>query len=131
MEIQQIPATQPMVSTESSPVIATSRVEAATYNYRAVQIVWFITGLVTTLVAIRFVLKLLGASLQSGFVTFMYSLTDLMVSPFQAIFAAPSQSGATLEVSALVAIVIYGLLGLGIGALVKLMTAPKNARSVA
>src|SRR5690349_20749217 len=49
--------------------------EPATHNYRAVQVIWMVTSLVTIVVGIRFVLKLLGASTQSGFVSFTYSLT--------------------------------------------------------
>jgi uncharacterized protein YggT (Ycf19 family) len=111
-----------------SPVM--TQVEPATHNYRAVQVIWFVTSLVTILIAIRFVLKLLGASLQSGFVAFMYGLTDALVAPFRAIFPATSGAGSTFDVAALVAIVIYALAGWGLVALVKLITAPRGARSV-
>ena len=109
---------------------STTTAEPATHNYRAVQVIWFITSVVTTLIAIRFVLKLLGASLQSGFVTFIYGLTDFMVAPFRAIFPAAAQQSSTFEAAALVAIVIYALVGLGMVTLVKLMTTPRGARSV-
>ena len=86
--------------------------------------------MISTLIAIRFVLKLLGASLQSGFVTLMYNLTDALVAPFRAIFPATSAASSTVDVAALVAMVIYALVGLGLVSLVKLMTTPKGARSV-
>jgi uncharacterized protein YggT (Ycf19 family) len=86
--------------------------------------------LITTLIVIRFVLKLLGASLQSGFVTLIYSLTDALVTPFRAIFPATSGQSSTVDVASLVAIVIYALVGWGLVALVKLITTPKGARSV-
>jgi len=104
--------------------------EPATHNYRAVQIIWFVAGVITTLIGIRFVLRLLGASTQSSFVSLIYSLTDALVAPFRAIFPAASGSSSTVDVSALVAIVIYALIGWGLVSLVKLMTAPKGARSV-
>jgi len=109
---------------------AMTRVEPATHNYRAVQIIWFVTSVITTLIVIRFVLKLLGASLQSGFVTFIYSLTDALVAPFRAIFPATSGQSSTVDVASLVAIVIYALVGWGLVSLVKLITAPKGAREV-
>ena len=107
-----------------------TQVEPATHNYRAVQIIWFVTSLITTLIAIRFVLKLLGASTQSGFVTFIYSLTDALVAPFRAIFPATSGQSSTVDVASLVAIVVYALVGWGLVSLVKLITAPKGAREV-
>jgi uncharacterized protein YggT (Ycf19 family) len=112
----------------AAPLVVT-RVEPATHNYRAVQVVWMVTSLVTTLVAIRFVLRLLGASVQSGFVSLIYGLTDALVSPFRAIFPAASGQSSTLDVASLVAIVVYALVGLGLASVVKLMTTPRGARS--
>lgn len=119
------PGTQTVV--ETTGTVASS--EPATHNYRAVQIIWLLTSLVTTLIAIRFVLKLFGASLQSGFVTFMYSLTDLLVGPFRGIFPNTGQ-GSTVDIASLVAIVIYALIGWGVVSLVRLMTTPRGARSI-
>jgi uncharacterized protein YggT (Ycf19 family) len=119
-----------VVETSGAGPQAMTQVEPATHNYRAVQIIWFVTSLITILIAIRFVLKLLGASLQSGFVTFIYSLTDGLVAPFRAIFPATSGQSSTVDVASLVAIVVYALVGWGLVSLVKLITAPKGAREV-
>lgn len=88
------------------------------------------TSVVTTLVAIRFVLKLLGASSQSGFVTLIYNLTDGPVAPFRAIFPGASAQGSAVDAASLVAIVVYALVGWGLVSLVKLANAPRGARSV-
>ena len=122
------PIPQTIVETTTVPPVAVVS-EPATHNYRAVQVIWFLTGLVTTLIAIRFVLKLLGASTQSGFVTLVYTLTDGLVAPFRAIFPTVG-NGSTVDVAALVAIVIYALVGWGLVSLVKLLTAPRGARSI-
>jgi uncharacterized protein YggT (Ycf19 family) len=108
----------------------TTHVEPATSNYRAVQVIWMVTGLVTILVGIRFVLKLLGASTLSGFVSFIYGLTDALIAPFRAIFTNPSGSSSTIDLAALVAIVVYALIGWGLVSIVKLITAPKGARAI-
>jgi uncharacterized protein YggT (Ycf19 family) len=110
--------------------VVETQAEPATHNYRAVQVIWFLTSVITTLIGIRFVLKVLGASLQSGFVTLIYSLTDGMVAPFRAIFPAASGQGSNLDVASLVAIVVYGLVGLALVSVVKLITAPRGARSI-
>ena len=122
------PSAQTVVETTTVPSAAIVS-EPATHNYRAVQIIWFATSLVTTLIAIRFVLRLLGASAQSGFVSLMYGLTDGLVAPFRAIFPTAS-TGSTVDIAALVGIVVYALIGWGLVSLVKLMTAPRGARSV-
>jgi uncharacterized protein YggT (Ycf19 family) len=129
----QVPAPSQPAAVESaagSAAPAATVVQPATSNYRAVQVIWLVTSVVTTVIAIRFVLKLLGASTESGFVTFMYGMTDPLVAPFRAIFPAASGSSSTLDVASLVAIVIYALIGWGVVAVVKLVTAPRGARSV-
>lgn len=105
-------------------------VEPATHDYRAVQVAWFVVGLLMTLIAIRFVLKLLGASLGSGFVTGIYGVTDALVAPFRAIFPATSAQAASVDIAALVGFVVYFLAGWGVVSLVKLFTTPRGARSV-
>jgi len=101
------------------------------YNYRAVQVVWFLAGLVDVILAIRFVMKLLGANPTSGFVTFMYNISEPLVAPFRGIFGTPVTGGSVLEPASLVAIVIYSLIGWGLVALIRLLTAPKGVRPVA
>jgi uncharacterized protein YggT (Ycf19 family) len=119
------------VVVESTPVIASTALvtEPATHNYRAVQVIWFVTSVVTTLIAIRFVLKLLSANPDSGFVSLIYGLSDALVSPFRAIFSTAG-STATVDIAALVGIVVYALVGWGLVSVVKLMTAPRGARSI-
>jgi hypothetical protein len=56
------------------------------YSLRAEQAVWLLTGIVDALLIIRFLFKLLAASTQASFVTFIYDLTQLFVAPFYGIF---------------------------------------------
>jgi uncharacterized protein YggT (Ycf19 family) len=100
------------------------------YNYRAVQVVWFLAGLVDVILAIRFVMKLLAANPASGFVSFMYNLSEPLIAPFRGIFGTPATGGSVLEPASLVAIVIYSLIAWGLVALIRLLTAPKGVRPV-
>lgn len=100
------------------------------YNYRAVQVTWFITALIATLIALRFALKLLGASPQAEFVGFVYGVTAPLVAPFRGIFPDSAQGFFVFEPSSLVAMVIYLLIGWGVVALIKIMTAPPRSRPV-
>ncbi len=102
------------------------RVALAPYNYRAVQITWFVFGLINALIGIRFLLKMLGASPQAAFVSFMYGVTGPLVAPFRGIFPDNGQGFYIFEPASLVAIVVYLLLGWGIVALIRIATAPKG-----
>jgi uncharacterized protein YggT (Ycf19 family) len=100
------------------------------YNYRAVQITWFVIGLIDVLLAFRFFLKLTGASPQAEFVGFIYGITGPLVAPFRGIFADSGQGFYIFEPSTLVAIAVYLLLGWGIVTLIKIMTTPRGTRAV-
>lgn len=82
------------------------------------RIVWFIVGFVDVIIALRLVLLLLGANRGAGFTDFIYSLSAPFVSPFVGIFGEPVYGRSVLEVSSVLAIVIYLLIGWGITKLV-------------
>ena len=85
------------------------------------KVVYFIVGVIVALLGIRFVLQLLGASEASGFVNFIYRLTEPLVAPFYGIFQTTVAYGAArLELESVVAMVIYTLIGWGIASLIRL-----------
>lgn len=86
----------------------------------AVRVIWFIIGVINTLIAIRFVLLLLGANHAAGFVDFIYGITDVLVAPFTGIFGQPTYGKSVLEISSLLAIAVYSLIGYGITKLMSL-----------
>jgi len=71
-----------------------------------------VIGLIAILIAIRVVLKLLAANTASDFTHFIYNVTGPLVAPFQGIFGTPSaNNGAVFEISSILAITIYLLVG--------------------
>jgi len=94
---------------------------------RAKQVIYYIFGVVEALLAIRFVLLLLGANEASGFVRLIYGLSQPFVLPFQGIFGVPSFDGSVMEWSSLVGIVVYLLVAYGLARLVELIYAPTRA----
>ena len=92
------------------------------YSLRAEQAVWLLTGIVTALLIIRFAFKLLAASTQASFVTFIYDLTQVFVAPFHGIFNTAANGRNVFEPEAVVAIVIYLLVGWGLASLVRVVT---------
>jgi hypothetical protein len=93
----------------------------------ATNIIWYIVGLIEVLLAVRFALKLFGANPSSGFVDFIYSVTNVLTAPFDSIFGVVrTQAGdvsSVFEPSILVAAAVYALVGWGI---VKLITLNRN-----
>lgn len=91
------------------------------------RIVWFIVGVINALIAIRFVLLLLGANRSAGFVDFIYGVTSVLVAPFTGIFGEPTYGKFMFDISSLLAIIIYSLIALGI---VKLVTLSRPHQEV-
>ena len=105
---------------ENSTTIVTT--DRPAYSLRAEQAVWLLTGVVDALLIIRFAFKLLGASTQASFVTFIYNLTQVLVAPFHGIFNTAASGRNVFEPESLVAIAIYSLIGWGLASLVRVVT---------
>jgi YGGT family len=100
------------------------------YTNRAAEAIWWVVAFVDTLILIRFLLKLLGASTAAGFVQFMYGITDGLVAPFHGIFNTTASGRSVLEPESLVAIAIYTLIGWGLVSLIRLMTRSRRTTVV-
>ena len=111
----------------SSPA-PVSMAEEGRYNFRAAAVVGFIVGAIDILIAARFLGKLFGASAQSAFVNGIYSVSGVLVAPFQGIFGNGGSKGNTFETADLVAIVVYAVLGWGIVMLIRIVTAPRGTK---
>ncbi len=99
---------------------AVDRTESVAYDpyankrvaaYRVVQLVYLVFGLIEGLIAIRFVLKALGANPSAGFAQLIYGITAPLVAPFYGLFGNPTAQGSVLEVHSIVALIVYALLG--------------------
>ncbi|HVE80925.1 MAG TPA: YggT family protein [Candidatus Dormibacteraeota bacterium] len=91
--------------------------------YTAQNLIYFLFGLLIALLTFRFIFRLLGANPGSGFVDFVYSLTNPFVAPFYGIFGGDlvtegAVTTAVLDSATLVAIAVYALIGWGVGRLV-------------
>jgi len=96
----------------------------------AAGVVWFVFGAIEVLIAIRFVLMLLGANAEAGFVSMIYALSGIFMAPFNAIFDTQEVAGATFEWSALVAIAVYALIAWGIVSLINTVSPRRQAATV-
>ncbi len=75
---------------------------------RTNRIIIFVTHVIVAFIALRFILKALGANPSNPFANFLFSLTFPFVAPFLTLFGAPPTSGAhVFEISLVVAIIVY------------------------
>ena len=123
------PATHQEVHTverTAAPVAGVDRVDAVAYDpyadkrhaaYRVTQLIYWIFGLIEGLIAIRFVLKALGANPGAGFAEFIYGITYPLVLPFVGLFGNPTAQGNVLELHSIVALIVYALLAWLLGKL--------------
>jgi hypothetical protein len=104
-------------SVEHVPGVADTRSE-----YRmtvAARIVYLLGGLLLTLLAIRFLLSLLGANRGNGFADFIYTASHPFVAPFFGLFNYTEQFGRSrFEFETLIAMVVYGAIMMIIARLV-------------
>ncbi len=76
----------------------------------ATRIIWFLTGLLLVGLVLRFIFKATGANTASSFVSFIYNATAAFVAPFRGIFTDSVSGSNVLEVSTIVAIIIWALI---------------------
>lgn len=85
------------------------------------RVVWYIVGVIIALLVIRLVLLLLGANQGNAFVDFIYGLSGIFAVPFYGIFSyTPAYGHSVLELSSVVAIIVYALIGWGVAKLMSL-----------
>ena len=73
------------------------------------QIIWLLFGLLEGLIAIRIVLKFIAANPANPFASLIYSLTDLFLWPFFGLTGNPSFNDIVLEITSLIAMLVYAL----------------------
>lgn len=78
---------------------------------RITQLIWLLVAVVIGLLAFRLILALIGANPTTGFVNFIYTITNPLVWPFVGIVGTPNfGGGSVLDVASLFAMVVYPLI---------------------
>ena len=112
-EHQSVVSEDPGVPPAESEVVSTFNP-----SWRAVQLVYLVFGLIGGLLLIRLVLKLLGANPTAGFSNFVYNVTGVFLAPFKNILPTIGNEQSQLEMSVLLAILVYALVGWAMARLV-------------
>lgn len=87
------------------------------------RLVYFIFGVIIAFIALRFVLLLLAANQGNAFVDIVYGVSAIFVAPFYGIFGTTPEFGASIvDVSSIVAMIVYALIAWALAYLVTLGT---------
>jgi hypothetical protein len=88
--------------------------ERRNFSFKITQLVWLFLGILEALLALRFVLKLIGANQASPIAVFIYGFTKLFLWPFAGLTGTPAAGAMVLEFTTLIAMVVYALIAWGI-----------------
>jgi hypothetical protein len=84
--------------------------EQRIFSFKATQLIWLALGLVEALIAMRIILKLIGANAESLFAVFIYGVSQIFLFPFEGLVGTPVSGGMVLELSSIIAMLVYALL---------------------
>lgn len=88
-----------------------------------------VIGLVEVILVTRFILKLFGANPQATFVSWIYEMTQPLLTPFLMAFPTPSvQGGYTLEFTTLFALFVYAFIGYLIQEILDILDTRRNKK---
>lgn len=94
----------------------------------AARVVWYIAGILIGILAIRFLLALLGANQSNVFASFIYSVSYPFVAPFFSLFSYNYRYGVSqFESYTLVAMAVYALIAYAIARLITLNRSETSA----
>lgn len=94
------------------------------------QFIWLIFGAIEILIGLRIVLRLIGANPQAPFAQFVYGFSDIFLWPFYGLTATPGVDNMVLEISSIIAMIVYAVIAWGLTKLLYLLFTPSTARSV-
>ncbi|HEV2218548.1 MAG TPA: YggT family protein [Candidatus Dormibacteraeota bacterium] len=110
-----------IVREEPAPAVDAEVVSRFSPARRAYETIYVVFAIIVGAIVVRVLLKLLAANTAVAFTQFMYGVTDPMLAPFRNILPTYVSGRTVFESSALIAILIYGLVGIALAKLVAIM----------
>jgi len=83
-------------------------------SFKATQWIWLGLGIIEVLIGLRVLLKLIAANPGSPFAAFIYNVSAIFLLPFVGLVGTPASGGMVLELSSIIAMLVYALLAWGI-----------------
>lgn len=91
-----------------------SNQEQRIFSFKATQWIWLGLGIIEALIGLRVVLKLIAANPESPFAAFIYNVSAIFLYPFAGLVGTPAAGGMVLELSSIIAMLVYALLAWGL-----------------
>ena len=115
--------TGPVADPVAAPPLSDSSEVVRSFNpaRRAVEVIYLVSGIIVGLLAIRMVLKLMAANPAAGFASFIYGVTVFFMAPFRNLLPTVGNGQSQLEVSVVIAILVYLLVAWVLARLVVIM----------
>ncbi len=93
-------------------------------------LIGFLFTVLEGLIGLRVVLKFIDANSKNAFASFIYNSTALFVAPFAGLIGNPAVGGNVLEITSLIALIVYALIAAALVRLVWLLFYHPSARTV-
>lgn len=97
--------------TQKQPTELASTQENKVFTFKLTQLIWLFLGILEALLGLRVFLKLIGANPGNPFAAFLYQITDIFVLPFSGLTSTPAVGNMVFEISTIIAMLVYGLIG--------------------
>jgi len=79
-------------------------------TFKVTQLIWLLLGLLEAAIALRVLFKLIAVNAANPFAALLYGVTNLFVAPFASLIGAPAAGGMVLEISSIIAMIVYFLI---------------------
>jgi len=100
-------------------------------NNKITKLVYYVLGVLETLLVFRLIFKFLGANPGSTFVSMIYKISGFFLAPFIGIFRSAVSNGietkSVLEPTTIIAIIVYALIAYGIVRLIEIYIKPRGS----
>jgi len=87
-------------------------------TFKATYVIWLLLSVLEAAIGLRIILKLIAANPNNPFASLVYGFTDVFLFPFAGLLPTPASGGMVLEISSLIAMIVYALVAYAIERLV-------------
>lgn len=104
--------------------------ERRLFTDRLARLVYLVTGVIDSLIGVRILLKLIAANPDNLFANLVYQITAWLLRPFASLIVNPSVGNVVIEITSVIAMVVYSLLGWLLVQFIWLVLYRSNTRTV-
>lgn len=80
-------------------------------TFKMTQVIWLLLGILEAAIALRIIFKLIGVNPANPFANLLYTVTGLFLFPFSGLVGTPTSGNMILEISSVIAMIVYLLIG--------------------